>query len=446
MDKQAGPPRDQPEEKSEKPIAHPPVSPVVLDNYSSNAVPPGDRLDEDILDPQPESPRPASSGPVYSVFSRRTRRWVILMASCASFVSPMTVNIYLPALNPIAADLGVSVKLINLTLTTYMVSQAIAPTIMGDFGDMTGRRPAFMLCFAIYIFANLGLALQSNYAALMVLRMVQSAGSSATLSLAYAVVADLAVTAERGKYMGFVGAGINVGPAISPVFGGLLAEYLGWRSIFWFCLIYAAAWLIPYAFTIPETCRKVVGNGSIAPPTWNLPFSPSSTAASHPLPPLHPPPSPRPPLRFPNPSTPSASSSKRPLLLLFYNSLMYLVFILIATTLPTDFASIYHLTDLQVGLCFLPYGVGCCFAALSQGYILDANYRRVARRIGFVIDYKRGDDLRHFPIERARLEPVAPILGVGVVAVVCYGWVLEFRTSVAGPLVLLFVVGLVALE
>lgn len=61
-------------------------------------------------------------------------------------------NIYFPALNPIAASLGVSVSLINLTLTTYMIFQGIAPTLFGDFGDMAGRRPAFIIAVLIYIF------------------------------------------------------------------------------------------------------------------------------------------------------------------------------------------------------------------------------------------------------------------------------------------------------
>lgn len=187
-----------------------------------------------------------STGPVYSAFSKGMKKWIITMVTISSFVSPMTANIYFPALNPIAADLGVSINLINLTLTTYMILQGIAPTLFGDFGDVAGRRPAFIAAFTIYFFANLGLALQTNYAALLVLRMMQSGGSSGTLALGYAVVADLAVSAERGKYMGIVGAGINVGPAISPVLGGILSQYLGWRAIFWFCLIFTAVWLVPY--------------------------------------------------------------------------------------------------------------------------------------------------------------------------------------------------------
>lgn len=63
----------------------------------------------------------------------------------------MLQNIYFPALNPIAKDMGVDISLINLTLTTYMILQGLAPTIFGDFGDMAGRRPAFILAISIYI-------------------------------------------------------------------------------------------------------------------------------------------------------------------------------------------------------------------------------------------------------------------------------------------------------
>ncbi len=400
-----------------------------------------DRPADDETDP--EQLHPVSSGPAYSVFSKSTKRWVIAMATCAGFVSPMTANIYFPALNPIAADLGVSVSLINLTLTTYMVFQAIAPTIVGDFGDMAGRRPACIIAFTVYVFANLGLALQDNYAALLVLRMLQSAGSSGTLSMCFAAVADVAVSAERGKYMGIVGAGINIGPALSPVLGGILAEYLGWRAIFWFCLIYAVSWLVLYGLVVPETCRKVVGNGSIPARGWNRTALDFLRRRRHPEKTEFTEPAPARQLRFPNPLNALRVVFEKDIaVLLFYNTMIYLVFILIAATLSTEFADIYHLTDLQTGLCYLPYGLGCCAAAVMQGYILDSNYRRIAHSIGFTIDLKRGDDLREFPIEKARIMPVYPILSTGIAAVICYGWVLQAETNLAGPLVLLFVIGL----
>lgn len=160
------------------------------------------------------------SGPAYSVFSRGTRRWLVAMTTVAAFVSPMTATIYYPVLDALASDLDVTIGLINLTITSYMIFQALAPTFYGDLGDMTGRRPALVLAFGIYLCANIGLALQRNYAALLVLRMLQSAGGSGTIALGFAVVADVTTSAERGKYMGIMGCGINVGPTIGQSVGG----------------------------------------------------------------------------------------------------------------------------------------------------------------------------------------------------------------------------------
>jgi len=58
-----------------------------------------------------------------------------------------------------------------------------------------------MLCFIVYIAANLGLALQNSYAALLLLRMLQSAGSSGTIALANGLVGDTVTSAERGTYV-----------------------------------------------------------------------------------------------------------------------------------------------------------------------------------------------------------------------------------------------------
>ena len=142
------------------------------------------------------------SGPAYTVFSRSQKRFIVFMVAMAGFFSPLSANIYFPALNPLARDLHVSNQLINLSLTSYMIFQGLAPTVFGDLADMTGRRPAYLIGFVIYIGANIGLALQDNFVALLVLRCLQSSGSSGTVALGNGVVADIASSGERGKYMG----------------------------------------------------------------------------------------------------------------------------------------------------------------------------------------------------------------------------------------------------
>ncbi|KAM0415688.1 hypothetical protein ACHAPT_013359 [Fusarium lateritium] len=132
--------------------------------------------------------------------------------------STLSSYIYYPALTSVAQDLGVSLSLINLTVTSYLIVAGIAPAFLGDMADQSGRRPIYMLMFVLMISANIGIALQRSFPALLVLRMLQSAGSSGTCLVAYAgylaltetamisagygVIADITTVNERGGFVG----------------------------------------------------------------------------------------------------------------------------------------------------------------------------------------------------------------------------------------------------
>lgn len=125
-----------------------------------------------------EAENPQARELLFSSFSKNEKQWISFAASYAAMFSGLSSFIYYPAVVPLARDLGVSVELINLTITSYLIVAGIAPAFMGDMADQTGRRPVYLLMFSLYVGANIGLAVQNSYAALLVLRMVQSAGSS----------------------------------------------------------------------------------------------------------------------------------------------------------------------------------------------------------------------------------------------------------------------------
>jgi len=140
----------------------------------------------------------------YTIFTKLQKRWIVLLVAFAGMFSPLSSFIYYPAITSIARDLNTTVELINLTITSYMIVSGITPAIVGDAADMIGRRPVYVFTFAVYCAANVGLAVQRLYPALVVLRMVQSFGGSGTIAIAYAVVADISSPAERGSYVGAV--------------------------------------------------------------------------------------------------------------------------------------------------------------------------------------------------------------------------------------------------
>ena len=245
-----------------------------------------------------------------------------------------------------------------------MIFQGLAPTIFGDLSDMTGRRPAYIIGFVIYIGANIGQALQNNYAALFMLRCLQSTGSSCFIALGSGVVADIASSGEREVYMGYSQFGPMIAPAIAPVLGGILSQFLGWQSLFWFLTILSIIYLIPFTITFPETGRNVVGDGSVPPQSWNMSLmnylktrkidvnSELSCTVS----------------RQKRKTTQAELAGKRELgwlnplktihiilekdvgMLLLYNSLVYTAFYDVTASLPYLFADIYGFNDLQIGM------------------------------------------------------------------------------------------------
>jgi MFS family permease len=159
--------------------------------------------DEDV-----EKAEPTSTTQIpYSVFSVNQKRFIVFMVSLAGFISPLSSSIYFPALNSLAVAYHKSDSIINLTVTSYMIFQALAPTVVGGLSEAFGRRPMYVAAFTVYMGANIGLALQNSYTSLLVLRCLQSAGSSGTISLALGVVADISTSSERGTYIGYAVSG-----------------------------------------------------------------------------------------------------------------------------------------------------------------------------------------------------------------------------------------------
>ena len=320
--------------------------------------------------------------------------------------------------------------------------------MIAGFSDGAGRRPAYIYCFIVYIAANIGLALQRNYAALLVLRCLQSAGSSGTVALCNGVVADIVTSAERGIYIGYTSVSFILGPIVGPIIGGIIAQYLGWWWIFWFLTIFSATYFVFFFLFLPETCRKVVGDGSIPPPKLNQSLTgiirerrrikagitvdatqEEAVRKNYRL-------------RFPNPlSTLVIAGDKESGLILFCSGLLVAILYATTTGIPYLFGKIYGFNELQLGLVYIPFGAGSLISALSTGKAIDWNYRRHAKRNGFPLTKNRHQDLTNFPIEKARLEVALPFLYIGNIGSIAYGWTLDYRTNLAGPLILLFVLG-----
>ena len=333
-------------------------------------------------------------------------------------------------------------------LTFCQIMQGLAPAFVGGFSDSSGRRPTYVICLIIYVAANVGLGIQNSYVALMVLRCLQSAGGSGTVALGTAVASDMVTSQERGAYVSYLSVAPQAGISFGPIIGGLLGQYLGWHSVFWFLLICAGVAFVPIALFLPETCRNVVDDGSVPPPKWSrcytnskiekrrvaegqsIPYDKRDELAR------------KRKLRFPNPlQTLKIVCTKEAGFALGYIGIVCCGAYSTNALIPSQFGTIYGFNQIQIALCYLPLGVGTMLAGFVRGRIIDARYRYHAKRLGLPLGFNRRVDLSNFPIERARLEVAIPLLALSSACIIGFGWMLQYKVNLSGPLIFLFIIG-----
>lgn len=388
----------------------------------------------------------------YTILTSGQKVWIVLTAALGAAFSPFTTSIYFPAISEIASALGVSITDVNLTITSYMICQGLAPSFISAIADEHGRRPAYVVGFVFYLAANLGLGLNNSYAGLLVLRCLQSCGSSGLVALSQGTIADIITSAERGKYISITSVPSILGPSIAPIIGGVLSSHLGWRSVFWFLLILGAVYFVPLLILFPETNRKLVGDGSLKPPKWNRPLADvlrERNVKSMSLDETSDKEVARTQKKKFNPlSTLRVIAEPSTAVLLFVTGVAYASFYAVSTSLTVQFHQIYKLNTTLQGLLFLPQALGTVFAAVINTRLVDASFAYHARRANVPVDRKRQLDILATPmhIERARLDIAIPMLGLSGVLTLVYGWLLQARVNMAGPIVLLAFMGFTSLS
>jgi MFS family permease len=234
-----------------------------------------------------------------------------------------------------------------------------------------------------------------------------------------------------------------LGQGVGPVFGGILSQYLGFRSIFWFLVIASGISLLSIMFFLPETLRSIAGNGTVPLKGIYKPAIYSICGQKNAR----------------EDSTPSGKKGKVTLntvlapftflcekdvfITLLFGSIVYTVWSMVTSSTSALFEKQYGLNSMEVGLTFLGNGVGCMTGSYTIGYLMDFNHKRTEREycqqhnlpIDTRINLKSHPD---FPIEYARMRNTWWITAIFIVCVSVYG--VSLRTHLAVPIILQFII------
>jgi DHA1 family bicyclomycin/chloramphenicol resistance-like MFS transporter len=176
-----------------------------------------------------------------------------LLLASLSALGPFSTDTYLPSLQEIGRQFGVSPVLVQQSLTAYMVPFAIMTLWHGAISDALGRRRPTLVLLACFAAASIGCMCAWDLQSLMFFRALQGMTAGAGLVIGRAIVRDVFDGAEARRMMSQVAIMFAAAPAIGPVVGGWLHVWFGWRSVFAFLALFATGLCWWCLRALPET-------------------------------------------------------------------------------------------------------------------------------------------------------------------------------------------------
>ncbi|MCH9614113.1 MAG: Multidrug resistance protein Stp [Chlamydiia bacterium] len=157
------------------------------------------------------------------------------------------VNIALPS---IQATFGSTTVQMHWFMTMYILAVALFAFTSGKIADMTSYKGVYLVGTSVFILGSLMCAFASSTERFMGTRFIQGFGAAFMLPASLALIYKNAKLAERGSALGWYSFFAASCLVAGPFLGGLIVEYLGWRSVF---LIIAALGAVLLLFTISFT-------------------------------------------------------------------------------------------------------------------------------------------------------------------------------------------------
>ncbi len=162
----------------------------------------------------------------------RARGRVLVGLILTMALTAMDTTIVATAIPSIVRDLG-GFSLFAWVFSVYVLMQSVMIPVYGKLADLYGRKPVLLAGVVIFLTGSVLSGMAWNMIALIAFRGLQGIGAGAIQPMVLTVAGDLYTVQERARIEGWLSSVWGISAVIGPAIGGLFAEYVSWRWIFY---------------------------------------------------------------------------------------------------------------------------------------------------------------------------------------------------------------------
>lgn len=192
----------------------------------------------------------------------RDSRYFTVFLACMVALGPLSVDAYLPAIPKMADYFGASIATVNLTMSSFLIGNAIGQFFGGALSDQLGRKTIGLIGICVFLVSTLFIIQAGSIEAVQFFRLTQALGSGFASVVCLAQVRDLYPKEEVMRRFANVMFVMFLAPLLAPILGATLVPF-GWQSIFMFLAGWSILIFVVYLTLVPETIREKAVNFSV---------------------------------------------------------------------------------------------------------------------------------------------------------------------------------------
>ena len=187
--------------------------------------------------------------------------WLIAIVLAQISFGLLAMTLCLPSMQEWGAIFDTSQADVQLTFSGYVIAYGALQLVYGPLSDRHGRKPILMLGLVVAGLASVMAALAADIATLTAARVLQGAGSAASMVVGRSMVQDLFTGPQRTRVMAYIGMALGMCPPLATLIGGQLHVRLGWQSNFVLLAVLAAVLLVAAWLGLPRVTPPAPAKG-----------------------------------------------------------------------------------------------------------------------------------------------------------------------------------------
>ncbi len=187
--------------------------------------------------------------------------WLIANVLAQISFGLLAMTLCLPSMQEWGAIFDTRQADVQLTFSGYVVAYGAFQLVYGPLSDRHGRKPILMLGLVVAGLASVMAALATDIATLTAARVLQGAGSAASMVVGRSMVQDLFAGPQRTHVMAYIGMAMGMCPPLATLIGGQIHVRLGWQTNFVVLAVLALLLLVAAWLGLPRAAKPTTADG-----------------------------------------------------------------------------------------------------------------------------------------------------------------------------------------